>query len=372
MTFDNLVPEGRRGRVDEGMFKVGVSEAKKFAEEPNEWMVLEGRAGTGKTHLAAAIVNAIVDRGSQAIFISALDIPDLIHNERFQDVEVGMFESLLDVPTLAIDDFGAQQAADWIDSRVDQLLTHRFNSRLPTVIVLAKPISEMPERISQKLCEPGLSTVVRLTSDDSSLDSQRASIPKTMLERMTFEKFLPNGAANIVEQETLDNAYKAARDFVEKSEKWLYLHGPTGRGKTHLAVSIANAYIQRGVPVTFWSVPNLLDALRHSYSSSEETSFYSLFATVRDAEVLILDDFGSQRMTDWALEKLYQIISHRYDLRLPTVITSQYVIWQGANNRQWEYLRDNPIWESIVSRLSDSQMITERLMSAPDYRNRGA
>ena len=375
MTFESLVPEGRRGRVDEDLFKAATEAAKGFAEKPEGWLVLDGSTGSGKTHLAAAIVNSIVERGEPAKYVSALDIPDLIRNERFEDddgAEGGSFGALMDAPVLVIDDLGAQQATGWIDSKVDQLLTYRFNGRVPTVVVLARPVSELPERIGLKLDDPGISKVYELTLGNDYEQHRRVNVPRDMLERMTFDSFDPNGAAesNSAEREALANAYKAAREFVENPEKWLYLHGPTGRGKTHLAVAILNAYLDRGTVVTFWAVSDLLDALRRAYSGSNEPSFFSLFEAVRDAEVLVLDDFGSQRMTDWTLEKLYQIVGYRYDRRLPTAITSQYVIWQGANNRQWENLKDNLLWESIVSRLSDHRMITERYMAAPDYRDR--
>ena len=140
MTFDALVPEGRRGRADETLFRAATEAAQRFAENPEGWLVFDGSAGSGKTHLAAAIVNAIIERGSPAKYLSALDLPDLIRDERFDDSEVSTtFASLLDAPVLVIDDLGAQQATNWVDAKLDQLLTHRFNGRLPTVVVLAKP-----------------------------------------------------------------------------------------------------------------------------------------------------------------------------------------------------------------------------------------
>lgn len=375
MTFEALIPEGRSGRADEALFRAATETAKEFASEPSGWLVFEGSTGSGKTHLAAAIVNAIIDRGSPAKYISALDIPDVLRNERFEDddAEIGTFESLLDAPTLVIDDLGAQQATNWIDSKIDQLLTHRFNGRIPTVIVLAKPVSEMPERISLKLDDPSLSRVLQLTSGSDTNESKRINIPITMLERMTFETFDPKGAPSSKHDDkaSLSFALNAAKEFAEQPEKWLYLHGPTGVGKTHIAVAIAKVQLDRGRSVTFWSVPDLLDNLRHSYANPNESTFYELFDSVRNCELLILDDFGAQQMTDWALEKLYQIISHRHDRRLPTVITSQYIIWEGAENRQWEHVKGKLQWESIYSRLRDSHMVTERLMAGPDYRNRG-
>ena len=377
MTFEAVIPEGRKGRVDENLFKAATEAAKEFSTDPAGWLVLEGSAGSGKTHLAASIVNALVDRGSPAKYVSALDIPDLVRNERFEDTdgaEGGTFSSLLDAPVLVVDDLGAQQTNNWIDSKVDQLLTHRFNGRLPTVVVLAKPMSEMPERIALKLDDPGLSNVAQLTGGDTASDGRRINIPRTMLDRMAFETFDPDGApaSKSDERSSLAMALAAARSFAESPGKWLYLHGPTGVGKTHIAVAIAKVQSDKGGSITFWSVPDLLDNLRHTYSTPNESSFYSLFESVRNCELLILDDFGAQQMTDWALEKLYQIISHRHDRLLPTVITSQYIIWEGADNSNWNRVRGKHQWESIRSRLSDSRVVTERLMAAPDYRNRGA
>ena len=300
MTFESLVPEGRRGRVDEDLFKAATVAAKGFAEKPEGWLVLDGSTGSGKTHLAAAIVNSIVDRGEPAKYVSALDIPDLIRNERFENddgAEGGSFGALMDAPVLVIDDLGAQQATSWIDSKVDQLLTHRFNGQMPTVVVLAKAVSEMPERIALKLDDPVFSTVFALSGVH--LDSNPASnLSREMLENMTFGRFNPNGAASASESErqALLQAFENAQEFAKEPENWLYLHGGTGSGKTHLAVAIANEQISKGNHVSYWTLPDLLDYLRNAYSSSNESTFYSLFESVRNSELLIIDDFGAQRM----------------------------------------------------------------------------
>ena len=376
MTFEAVIPEGRRGRVDENLFKAATETAKEFSADPAGWLVLEGSAGSGKTHLAASIVNALVDRGSPAKYVSALDIPDLVRNERFEDTdgaEGGTFSSLLDAPVLVVDDLGAQQANNWIDSKVDQLLTHRFNGRLPTVVVLAKPISEMPERIGLKLDDPSLSNVAQLTGDDTSRDGRRINIPRTMLDRMTFETFDPNGAAgsNFDESKSLSIALAAAQDFAVNPEKWLYLYGHTGVGKTHLVVAIAAVRAKKGETITFWSVPDLLENLRHTYSNPNETTFYPLFESVRNCGLLILDDFGIQQMTDWALEKLHHLISHRHDRLLPTVIASQHILWEGADIGDLRQVRGKHQWESIRSRINDPEVVNGYLMAAPDYRHRG-
>ena len=375
MTFDALIPEGRSGRADEVLFRVATETANKFASEPSGWLVFEGSTGSGKTHLAAAIVNAIIDRGSPAKYLSALDIPDMLRNERFadDDTENGTFESLLDAPVLVIDDLGAQQATNWVDSKIDQLFTHRFNGRIPTVIVLANPSSEMPDRIALKLDDPSISRIFQLTSESESNASKRVNIPDTMLESMTFCKFHPDGAgsASESEQDALHEALKTTREFAEKPENWLYLHGGPGSGKTHLAVAIANEQIKEGTSVTYWSLPDLLDYLRRTFSTSNDSTFYSLFESVRNSELLIIDDFGVQQGTDWALEKLFQLIAFRHDRRLPTVIVGPPIIGSGIDDSNLDRWRDKHQWKSIRSRLDDHHVVTRRIMGAPDYRNRG-
>ena len=376
MTFDALVPEGRRGRADESLFSVAVKAARRFAEDPEGWLVIEGATGSGKTHLAAAIVNTIIERGSPVKYISALDLPDLIRDERFDEAEITTsFASMLEAPVLVIDDLGAQRATNWVDAKLDQLLTHRFNGRLPTIIVLAKSIDELPERIAFKLDDPEMSGVFRLSRLGVQGQSNHLGIARRNLERMTFETFVKTGASSAThdEQASISMAWDHARAIAEEEhpDRWLYVHGPTGVGKTHLAVSIANVRLQRGDPVVFWSVSDLLDRLRLTYSDPDDAAFFKLFDAVRSCEFLILDDFGQQNMTDWTLEKLYQLIAHRHDRILPTVITSQYIVWDGAGNEGWERVRSRLQWESIHSRLNDQSVVTEKLIAGPDYRGRG-
>ena len=69
-------------------------------------------------------------------------------------------------------------------------------------------------------------------------------------------------------------------------------------------------------------VPDLLDHLRATFSPTSSASYDSVFAQVRTARLLVLDDLGTQSATPWAREKLYQVLNYRYETRLPTVITT--------------------------------------------------
>lgn len=137
---------------------------------------------------------------------------------------------------------------------------------------------------------------------------------------------------------------------------WLTLLGPYGVGKTHLAASIANDVLARSEPVLFVVVPDLLDHLRATFGPDSTVSFDTRFEQVRTTPLLILDDLGTESATPWAREKLYQLLNHRYNLRLATVITSN--------------LKPSQLDPRIYSRMCDSSVGQIITISAPDYRRR--
>lgn len=150
-------------------------------------------------------------------------------------------------------------------------------------------------------------------------------------------------------------AYDRAVEYARHPQGWLVLFGNYGCGKTHLAAAIANKAIEKHTHVLFANVPDLLDHLRSTFGPQSEVGYDKRFATIREVPILILDDLGTENTTPWAREKLYQIINHRYNARLPTVITS---------NRD-----PDDIDQRIFSRMSDRALCGELLMiNAEDYR----
>jgi DNA replication protein DnaC len=133
--------------------------------------------------------------------------------------------------------------------------------------------------------------------------------------------------------------------------------GGYGVGKTHLAAAIGNHRLAIGEPVLFQVVPDLLDHLRAAYAPGSEAGYDELFESIRQVPLLILDDLGTQISTQWAQEKLFQLLNHRHNFELPTVITT--------NNSLDE------IGGRLASRMSDPQISTCVTIDAVDFRGGG-
>src|SRR5258708_32183487 len=110
--------------------------------------------------------------------------------------------------------------------------------------------------------------------------------------------------------------------YAQEPQGWLLLWGTYGTGKTHLAAGIGNYRLEKGEPVLFMTAPDLLDHLKATFGPTSEIAYDELFERMREAPLLILDDLGAEKQSDWAQEKLYQLLNHRHARRLPTVITT--------------------------------------------------
>jgi DNA replication protein DnaC len=154
----------------------------------------------------------------------------------------------------------------------------------------------------------------------------------------------------------IQEAFRSAYEFAQNPYGWLLLIGPNGCGKTHLAAAIANQGLEDGALVLFSTVPDLLDHLRAAFAPTSTEIYDQLFARMREAEMLVLDDLGAQQSSPWANEKLFQLLNYRYNSRFPTVITANSRGLQGIDER-------------IRSRLTDASLVTTVILDrAKDYR----
>ena len=359
LTFDNLLPQGRsRNPTSQEQFSRAYQAAKTFATEPKGWLILAGPSGCGKTHLAAAIANERLSHGYPVFFIATPDLLDHLRSAFSPTSEIPydqFFDQVRNAPLLVLDDLGAQTSTPWAKEKLDQLLTYRFNGELPTVIVTIIPIEQVEERIRTRLTDPKLCHIYVVEEKQPSLPDYTGGLELELLRGMTFDNFDWRRVNLLPEQrQNLEQAFHLALDFAKSPEGWLVFLGVTGCGKTHLAAAIANYRLQAGKPALFVVVPDFLDHLRSTFSPESKVSYDQLFESVRNAPLLILDDFGEQSTTPWAQEKLYQVINYRYNGRLATVITAR-----GSLDEI-----DSP----ISSRLADPKISVVWNIIVPDYR----
>ena len=134
-------------------------------------------------------------------------------------------------------------------------------------------------------------------------------------------------------------AYAGEREDVALPT-WLVMVGPTGAGKTHLAMAVANACLDAGLVTLFTTVPDMLSHLRSALDPEAERGYRQVFEQMRQAELLILDDLGTQRTSSWVEEIIFQLINYRYNWRLPSVITLNREAWARLDGRIQSRLQD--------------------------------
>lgn len=112
------------------------------------------------------------------------------------------------------------------------------------------------------------------------------------------------------------------REFPAADRPGLLLVGETGTGKTHLAVAALKAVIERGHEGLFFDFQNLLDRIRSGYDAASGTSDREAYRSAMDADVLLLDDLGSHRVTEWVEDTVTSIITYRCNHQKPLIATT--------------------------------------------------
>jgi len=128
--------------------------------------------------------------------------------------------------------------------------------------------------------------------------------------------------------DTLVRAVNSARSFCERFpvvDKGLLFIGKPGLGKTHLAVATLKRAIQQtNARGFFYTTPELLALIRSTYNPATRSTEADIIQPVMDAQLLVLDDLGAERPTDWVEETLNLIVNTRYNYRRLTIFTSNY------------------------------------------------
>lgn len=162
----------------------------------------------------------------------------------------------------------------------------------------------------------------------ATLVMNRARIPKRY-EHCDFESYstdvseIPQHTTSLKAAKML--AEKFVAEFPASSEKGLMLMGPSGVGKTHLAVACLKDLIRRGHQGLFCDYRELLKDIQASYNPGSESTELRILEPIRTVEVLVVDDLGASKPSAWVLDTIGLVLNARYNARLTTLVTTNYL-----------------------------------------------
>lgn len=205
---------------------------------------------------------------------------------------------------------------------------------------------------------------------------KRAGIP-ARYEHCSLDSYEPGfqGA-----DRSLSAAHLMARRFVDgypatTSGRGLLLTGSIGVGKTHLAVGILQALIlEKAVRGLFCDYRELLKEIQNSYNPQVATTEMEILRPIFDAEVLVLDELGAAKPTDWVWDTVALVLNTRYNDQRTTIITTNYADLppggvpngNGASRGPREETLGDRIGERMRSRLAEMCVLIE--MRGDDFR----
>jgi DNA replication protein DnaC len=183
--------------------------------------------------------------------------------------------------------------------------------------------------------------------------------------------------------QSLELAKMFATDMVKEypiQKTGLMFVGPVGIGKTHLACAVLRGLILRGIAGLFYSYADLLTEIRNTYNDNGTVKYFrdqdgnrwetesQILNHVINVEVLLLDELGKVKASEWVLDKIREIIGGRYDKKRTTLVTTNFPVDpKRISGQPQEIPLQDKIGADMVSRLREMCRLVE--MEGPDYRH---
>ena len=163
-----------------------------------------------------------------------------------------------------------------------------------------------------------------------------SGIPGRHLREGGFGAFV----ARSKDEEALQHRGEAYVAGFARNSPGMLLCGPPGTGKTFFAAAIAVGVLHRRFRPKWWNVPEVLAAITATFTrGGGDESEWSILEEARGADLLVLDDLGAEKATDFALKEVFLLINQRIEENMPTLITT------NLPEKRWE--------ESFGPRIAD-------------------
>jgi DNA replication protein DnaC len=191
---------------------------------------------------------------------------------------------------------------------------------------------------------------------------EAARIPRRYRE-CTLRSYRPE-KGNGSQLRAFNYAYRLVAEY-PAVDRGLLFTGTVGVGKTHLAAAILRGLIEKGVPCLFYEFGALLKEIQDAYNPVSQTSELKVLAPVYEAEVLVLDELGASKPTDWVRDTMTQIIGTRYNNNKLTIFTTNY---PDVRRTAAEETLEDRIGTRLRSRLYE--MCKTVIIEGEDFRRR--
>jgi DNA replication protein DnaC len=140
------------------------------------------------------------------------------------------------------------------------------------------------------------------------------------------ERFNESSFSNFMIRQGAESCFKIAQKYVNEFEEWegesLMFWGEPGNGKSHLATAVANELTSRGKRVVFISMPDLLEKIKATFNKNSVESEADIMRGLQMCDLLVIDDIGAEKVSDWVQEVIFRIVDGRYKKVKPIMATS--------------------------------------------------
>jgi DNA replication protein DnaC len=202
---------------------------------------------------------------------------------------------------------------------------------------------------------------------------KRAMIPARYAEASleNYETGFPG--AHLTQQKALLYVQRYVEDYpVTSKGLGLLLHGSLGTGKTHLAIGIMRELIVRyGVECYFFDQQEFFKQIQLTYNPDSSTTEREVLKPALEGEVLVLDDVGMMKLSDWTSATTSLVLTRRYNAKLTTIVTTNYPVRAALPSNvaaiNHEPTLGDRITDRVLSRLQETCIPIE--ITGPDFRN---